>query len=181
MTTFQAFLIVWLALGLLNAVTLTALSLMATVTGWAITVHLQKELLKQQKESSARVTRLPIRPGRRADQLGKVSAWVSESEKIRRLALGLQYLPSTRDELVAKFEEWETAYFAQILPTSELLDMDLVNLVRKYYGFLDLFTVYSISGQVNNQANPLWNAEMTSAKDALAARLSALDKAPVEQ
>ncbi len=181
MTTLQAFLIVWIALGLLNAVTFAALSLMASVAGWAITVHLQRELLKQQQDSSGRITRLPLRPGRRADQLGKVAAWVSESEKIRRLALGLQYLPSTRDELVAKFQDWETAYFAQVLPTAELLDVDLANLLRKYYGFLDLFTVYSISGQVNNQVNPLWNAEMTGAKDALAAKLSELSNAAVGQ
>ncbi len=181
MTTLQAFIIVWVALGLLNAVTLTALSLMATVTGWAITVHLQRQLLKQQQESGGSFARLPLRPGRRADQLGKVAAWVSESEKIRRLALGLQYLPSTKDELVGKFQEWETAYFAQVLPTAELLDADLGNLLRKYYGFLDLFTMYAISGQLNSQVTPLWNTEMTGAKDALAAKLAELDRAAVEQ
>jgi len=160
---------------------LTALTLIATIIGWRVTAKNQKELLKAQLEGSERLSRIPLRSARRADQFGKVADWVAESEKIRRLALSLQHQPSKKEELTTRFLDWENVYFAEIRLTAEFLDGGLANTVRVYFGYLHLFISRSINGQVNSLVNPLWDTEMSRAKEALTAKLNELDKAVVEQ
>ncbi len=180
MTNLEIFALVYSALASHGAITLAALNLVVTVIAWTIMSNHQRELRRQQEESGG-LTRLPPRSTPRADQFRRLATWISDSEKLRRLALGLQYLPATKDELVSEFREWETAYFAEILPSAEFLDKDLANSARKYYGYMDLFTMHSLNGRPEGQASPPWTTEMTGAKEALIVKLTELVRASVEQ
>ena len=169
MTTFEVFSII-----------LIALTLMATLRGWFVTAENQKKLLKLQQQGSERLARIPLRTARRADQFAKIAAWAVDTDKLTRLARALQHQPTKKEEAIAKFLEWENIYTSEILQTARFLDEGLVSALRNYYGYMNLYLMYSINGRIESLVNPVWNAGMAAAKEGFTAKMVELDKAIVD-
>jgi hypothetical protein len=47
----------------------------------------------------------------------------------------------------------------------------LANAIRKYYGYVNLYLMASINGHIESLVNPVWNAEMTAAKEGFTAKM----------